>query len=117
LLARATGESSYLDQARRTARAALEHYGTGGRIAQQGLAFNAIFFKNLLRLSTLRPNPRYRQALQTYADTLWSSVDRSTGLLAVPPNLLVQSGLVQLYALLAWDLGDYHLLASGTTLR
>ncbi|MGH7881481.1 MAG: glycoside hydrolase family 76 protein [Candidatus Dormibacteraceae bacterium] len=117
LLSVATGHRVYLDQAVDLAGRALDFYDQAGRLLTQDVVFNAIFFKNLLRLSTLRPNPRYRQALQTYADTLWSSVDRSTGLLAVPPNLLVQSGLVQLYALLAWDLGDYHLLASGTTLR
>jgi uncharacterized protein YyaL (SSP411 family) len=115
LLYRATGTRSYLDQATTLAQHALDFYQQGGRLYTQDVIFNAIFFKNLLLLSAVRPNPRYRSAMQSYADTLAQAVDGSTGILAVQPynpvDLLVQSGYIQLQALLAWDPKDYELLA------
>jgi Glycosyl hydrolase family 76 len=115
LLSVATGQRAYLDQAALLAGRALDFYEGGGRLFTQDVVFNAIFFKNLLLLSVLRPDSRYRKALQTYADTLWQAVDGTSGLLAIQPykpvQLLVQSALVQLYALLAWNPGDYRLLA------
>lgn len=115
LLYLATGQRSYLTQATAIAHTALDFYGSGGRIYTQDVIFNAIFFKNLLFLSSIRPDGRYRAAMQDYADTLWEAVDPTTGLLAVQPykpiDLNVQAGLVQLQALLAWKPADYHLLA------
>ncbi|MGI8869743.1 MAG: glycoside hydrolase family 76 protein [Mycobacteriales bacterium] len=115
LLHLATGSKSYLDQASRIAAAALDLYGRGGRLYTQDVIFNAIFFKNLLFLHSIRPDGRYRRELEKYADTLWEAVDPSTGLLTTQPyksvDLNVQAGLVQLQALLAWSPRDYHLLA------
>ena len=115
LLSRATGDGSYLDRAVQLAGKALDFYAQGGRIFSQDVIFNAIFFKNLLLLDTIRPDGRYRQALQAYADTLWQAVDSDTGLLAIQPynpvDLLVQAALVQLFGLLAWSPIQYRNLA------
>jgi rhamnogalacturonyl hydrolase YesR len=115
LLYQATGDSAYLDQAVDIATRAISFFSRGGRLFTQDVIFDAIFFKNLLFLSSIRPDTRYRDALRAYADTLWEAVDPSTGLLKVQPyrplDLIVQAGLVQLNALLAWSPSDYHLLA------
>lgn len=115
LLYLATGKGSYLDDAARIASTAVDFYMSGGRIYTQDAIFNAIFFRNLLFLNSIRADGRYRQALQTYADTVWQAVDPTTGLLAVQPynpvDLNVQAALVQVQALMAWDPRDYHLLA------
>lgn len=115
LLHLATGKGSYLDAATKIASAAIDFYMNDGRIYTQDAIFNAIFFKNLLFLSSIRPDGRYRRALQSYADTIWQQVDPATGLLTTAPNqpidLLVQAALVQVQALMALNPRDYHLLA------
>ena len=114
-LNRVTDESAYLDRAAQIADAALAYYAPGDRLAAQPVAFNAIFFKNLLRLDAARPDPRYRTTLQRYVDSLWQQVDPSTGLLRPRPaeaaTLLDQAALVQLCALLAWNPEQYASLA------
>lgn len=111
LLAQATGEQAHLDRAVQLAHQALDFYEAAGRLFTQDRIFDAIFFRNLLRLHSVRPDGGYRQAMQSYADRLWEAVDPATGVLAVQPykpvDLLDQAALVQLYALLAWDPAQY----------
>ena len=115
LLYKATSQQAYLSLATDIANRALDFYSQAGRLYTQDVIFNAIFFKNLLSLSSIRPDGRYRSALQSYADALWQGVDAATGLLKIQPykplDVIVQAGFVQLFAMLAWDPGDYHLLA------
>lgn len=105
LLSRATDDRRYLTRAEELARQALAHDGRSGGFRSQPVAFNAIFFQNLLRLDAVRPDLRSRGALRAYAEELWRSVDEATGLLrlalAEPTRLLDQAALVQLFALLA----------------
>lgn len=106
LLARATGESSYLDRARQTAQAALAHYGAEDRLEHQGLAFNAIFFKNLALLDEETHDGAYRQPLSDYTEQLWTGKrDPSTCLFQPAPDrgpgVLSQAAAVRLYATLA----------------
>ncbi len=105
LLHQATGDPAYLEQAQQIADAALTYFGSGDGFSTQPAAFNAIFFRNLLRLAAVRPDARYRAALQTYSRLLWQQVDPSTGLLrpqpSEPATLLDQAALVQVSALLA----------------
>ncbi len=108
LLYRITGETTYLRQAEHTAQAAMQYFGSGGRYYIQPPIFDAIFFKNLLLLDSVHHDPKYRQAMQAYADEVWQSYrDPSTGLFRFdaykPVQLLEQAAMVQIYAALAWD--------------
>jgi hypothetical protein len=119
LLARRAGgrdSARHLEQAEAIAARTLEHYA--GRLDRQPAAFNAILFRNLLLLdgatgvATLRA--RIRMTMERYAESAWRMYrdrhDRfrfSRG----GPTLLDQSAMVQIYALLAWDRGDYGRLA------
>jgi len=112
LLYRLTGDEAYLRQAQRTAEAALRYFGSGGRLYIQPPIFDAIFFKNLLLLDSVAHDPRYRRAMQAYADEVWrAAYDPSTGLFRFdasrPVQLLEQAAMVQLYAALAWDRREY----------
>ncbi len=116
LFYRITGDRAYLDKANAIADAALAYYGGAGRLYKQDPPFNAIFFKNLLLLDSVDHDPRYRRAMQAYADEVWKSVrNPATGLFefdgARPVKLLFHSAMVQIYASLAWDARDYPLMA------
>lgn len=116
LLYRITGDRIYLQQAEQDAEAALQYFGSAGRYYSQPAIFDAIFFKNLLLLDSVHHAPHYRQAMQAYADHVWTSVrDRATGLFPFTPSqpvqLLDQAAMVQVYACLAWAARDYGLIA------
>jgi hypothetical protein len=103
LLHRATGDEAYLDRAERTASAALARWPTE-QLLGQDIAFNALFFRNLLLLNAVRPDQAYLDALTAYADTIWSGYsDPQTGLhtTSQPLTLLDQAAATRLYALLA----------------
>jgi hypothetical protein len=68
----ATGDRRYLDRAKQTADAALEHFGEGNRLWTQAPVFNAIFFRNLLALHATDPNPKYLAAIDSYLDRVWT---------------------------------------------
>ena len=111
LLYRATGKKRYLQQARRTAEAALAYYADG-KYWEQPARFHAIFFANLLRLWTITHDERYRTAMRDYADEAYERfVDRSTGLYRFegdePVTLLEQAGMVRIQAMSAWSPRDY----------
>jgi uncharacterized protein YyaL (SSP411 family) len=94
LLARATGQRAYLDQARATARAALARYGGSGYRGEPPI-FVAIFFGdlNLVRAQL----PSYRTALGNYLRrhvTLGPNGHFGS-------NLVFQAAAVQLYSLAA----------------
>jgi hypothetical protein len=115
LLFKATGERRYLERAKSIASAALAFYGAEDRLWRQPARFNSIFFKNLLILDSVAPNPAYRRAMQEYADRAYREArDPETGLyhfVPGPVQLLEQSAAVQINALLAWPRSRYHLLA------
>jgi predicted alpha-1,6-mannanase (GH76 family) len=99
-----TGDAAYLDRATRTAQAAIERYAGDGWFTQSP-AFNAIFFKHLLLLDAVRPDPAYRAALQAYADAAWTWLRNPANDLfddrpEHPALLIDQSAMVQIYALL-----------------
>ncbi|OQO94553.1 glycosyl hydrolase [Saccharomonospora piscinae] len=115
LLYRATGEPEYLDQARDTATRALAHYAADDRYFTQPARFHAIFFANLLRLGTLRPDPAYYDAMRAYAEQARARVhDPDTGLYRFtgddPVLLLEQAGMLRIEAMLAWHPDDHAML-------
>lgn len=111
-----TGDKKYLERAQQTAKAALDYYGKDDRLWKSSPAFNAIFFRNLLALDAVAPNPAYRQALDGYLDRLWKQArNPQTGLFTeggigryqdTSASLLDQSGVAQLFALQAWRKED-----------
>jgi predicted alpha-1,6-mannanase (GH76 family) len=117
LLARHAEEGSvYLARAEAIAAKALRHYA--GTYESRPAAFNAIFFRNLLGLHAATADDslrqRIRDAMSAYAESAWATRrDRHDrfrfGISG--PTLLDQSAMVQVYALLAWDPGDYRALA------
>ncbi len=121
-----TGDSAYLDRAKKTAAAALKHFGRGDVMwSGQPPAFNAIFFRNLLALDAWAPDPSYRVALDGYLNRAWNEGrDSVTGLFdqggiaaygtneGDPPNIIDQAGLAQLYALQAWSREDLKTLVA-----
>lgn len=115
LLYEITGEKPYLDEAERIADRALEYFGREG-LFEEDMAFAAIFFKNLLLLQNVDSDPRYRRAMQAYADAIWNRArDPETNLIRrdsdSPTHLLQQSAFVQINAALAWVRPDYDELA------
>jgi hypothetical protein len=96
LLARATGQRSYLEQARRSARTALAHYGASGYKGEPPI-FVAIFFGDLNLLRRVAPLPSYRSALRDYVRrhvTLRTNGHFGT-------SLVFQAAAAQLYSLAA----------------
>ncbi len=108
-LYRATGDRAYLDRARATADAALEHYGTEDRLWKQAPVFNAIFFRNLLALHATSPDPKYVRAVDAYLERAWTDArNPETGLFSEggigfygehAGSVIDQGALSQLYAI------------------
>jgi hypothetical protein len=102
LLHRATGDPAYLDHAKATAAAALERFEVA-LLLEQGAAFNAVFFRNLLVLDQVAPDGAYRAAASDYGDAMWR--DRRnprTGLFSGGPSFLNNTApMLEIYALLA----------------
>ena len=113
---RITGEQAHLEKAKQTATAALQHFGEEG-LWKQAPAFNAIFFRNLMKLE----DPAVDKALEGYLEKVWSqALDQDSGLFHRSGHgmgsyeghgdvsTIDQAGLVQLYALQDWSAGERH---------
>ncbi|GLY74088.1 glycoside hydrolase family 76 protein [Actinoallomurus iriomotensis] len=113
-LYRGTGDAGYLKKAVDDAHASLAYWTQGTRLHDQPAIFNAFYFKDLLALDALRPDPAYRKAVSTYADDTYdTNRDAATGLFrfqpsgggdydpAAPAETLEQSAMVQIFAILA----------------
>lgn len=121
LLAEATGDPSYLAEARATATAAAGHYGLD-KLVRNGPAFNAVYFRNLFLLPSgsvpdtdpplgSGPSPGASSAVRqppgwalagTYDDLMWEERDRRNGLFPGGGTPLNKMGpMVQIDALLA----------------
>ncbi|HVX47702.1 MAG TPA: glycoside hydrolase family 76 protein [Mycobacteriales bacterium] len=115
LLFEATGQRKYLQQAEKTAQGSYDFYITQGHLDGQGPTFNAIYFKNLLLLESVTGGHKYRDAMQAYADRLWSDArDPATGVFHFndtgTTDVIEQSSMIQIYATLAWPRGQARLL-------
>ncbi|TCC64279.1 glycosyl hydrolase [Kribbella pittospori] len=115
LLFKATGDGQYLRDAKSVANASLAFYGAEDRLWKQPTRFNSIYFKNLLILDSVAPDPRYKKTMQAYADRAWTEArDPATNLYHFaegPVQLLEQAGITQIQALLSWPRSKYDLLA------
>ena len=103
-LYRATGERRYLNEAERTANAALAmlkdplHSG-------EPASFLAIFYRDLLQLNAIAPSRNDRAAVESFANAVWTwERNANTGLFYfghTNATLLDQAAMVQVYAALA----------------
>ncbi len=110
-LFRSTGDRRYLDRAKQTADAALEHFGTEDRLWKSAPVFNAIFFRNLLSLHATSPDPKYLAALDGYLERVWRDArNPETGLFdrggighygRAAGSVIDQGALSQLFAIRA----------------
>ncbi|MGE9696205.1 glycoside hydrolase family 76 protein [Streptomyces sp. NRRL F-5630] len=113
-LYRGTGDARYLKRAVEDARGSLAHWTEGSRLHDQPAVFNAFYFKDLLDLDSVHPDPAYLKAMSAYADSTYkSNRDTTTGLFRFQPSnggdydpqapaaTLNQSAMVQIFATLA----------------
>lgn len=104
LLATATGEEHYLEDALRTAAASLHRYQDGAALQREPPGFVAIYLRNLLLLDRARPDPSLRELAEAYAEHLYATRG-GDGLVRAPGGeegaLLGSAALVEIYALLA----------------
>jgi len=104
LLYQATGNSGFLYEARQTAAAALAYF-TPQRLGAEIPFFPAVYFRNLLYLDSITHDPPGPRIAQAYVNYAWSSLRLSNDLfVAGSPagaQLLVQSAITQIYALLS----------------
>lgn len=120
-LFRATGDQRFLDRARQTADAALEHYGSKDRLWKQPPSFNVIFFRNLLALHAAAPDPKYLATVDAYLERVWTEArNPETGLFdqggigyygSEPGTVLDQGALSQLFAIRALPQSEWATLA------
>lgn len=115
LLYQVTGDEQALQKAQQTAQAALDHYSQGDRLWQHSPAFNAVFFRNLLKIPQHSP---VRALMETYLERAWQSgLDSSSALFEKQAGqgsyesghglqMIDQAGLIQLLALQAWNPAD-----------
>jgi hypothetical protein len=111
LLSRATGETRYLDEAKRIAAAAHAWFVTGNRMDREPPPFAAIYFKNLLLLESVTGGRTYRDAMRAYADRMWTTRrDPESGVLRPlrgRAELIDTGAIVQVEAVLAWNPADW----------
>lgn len=104
LLAEATGEHRYLEDACATADAALVHFDVEALLRPNGPAFNAIFFRNLFLLDRQVPDPRIADLALRYGDASWAEhPERRLGLFGSTGQRVLNATapLVEIYSLLA----------------
>lgn len=110
MLYQATGNATYLGEARQTAKAALAYF-TLPRLAEESPFFPSVYFRNLMYLDSITHDPPGRKLAQAYVDRVWAH-QRTKGnlfLFGTPPasELLWQAAIVQVYALLSEPAGRY----------
>jgi hypothetical protein len=101
----ATTDRRYLSRALRVGRASVSYFDAR-RLASQPPFFNAILADELMRLSALVGDRRYRSYVQAYADGMWDHArNRHTNLYVFGPRpvtqLLEQAAMVRVFAALA----------------
>jgi hypothetical protein len=104
LLYQATGNSEYLFQARKTARAALSYF-TPTRLGSENPFFPLIYFRNLMYLDSVTHDPPGPAIAQNYVNYAWSHLRLSDDVFVAgspaSAELLDQAAIVQIYALLS----------------
>ncbi len=101
LLAKRTGEETFLDDSAGTAAAYVNDL-SAAKLVPQDPAFNAVLFRNLLQLHRERPDPAYGSLLIDYGSTMWNTKRLNHGLFAGNGSQLNNAAaMIQIYALAA----------------
>ncbi|HTQ68880.1 MAG TPA: glycoside hydrolase family 76 protein [Solirubrobacteraceae bacterium] len=104
LLYQATHNGGYLYQARQTAKAALAYF-TPQLLGEEIPFFASVYFRNLLYLDSVTHDPPGARIAQAYVDYAWTHLREPNYLFVAgspaTAQLLVQSAIVQIYALLS----------------
>ncbi len=110
LLYQATGNGTYLYQARQTAKAALAYFTTE-KLELENPFFASVYFRNLLYLDSVTHDPPGSKLAQEYVNYAWGNLRLSDYLFVSgspsSSTLLGQSAIVQLYSLLSTPPGTY----------
>jgi hypothetical protein len=110
LLYQATGNGAFLYQARQSARAALAYF-TPERLGAEIPFFPSIYFRNLLYLDSVTHDPPGPKIAQAYVDYAWQHLRLSSNVFVAgspaTAQLLVQSAIAQIYALLSSPASTY----------
>jgi hypothetical protein len=102
----------YLEQAKETANATLHRIETRANwLWKQAPVFNAILFRNLLKLGDVTDDPRFRQALERYVARIEAQARSRDGFYVLgnighyggERGTIDQAGIAQMFALLAMD--------------
>ena len=112
LLYQSTHNKEYLNRADNLANTAIQYYETDNRLTSQPAVFNAIFFRNLLKLSTFNHDQHYIKFINAYATMEWNTNrDNQTNLFSFGDiETLQQAGMVQIYSLLSLKKDEYKLI-------
>jgi hypothetical protein len=101
LLAQQTGDSSFAELSVETAASYFESRGVHELLTQDP-AFNAVFFRNLLILDTVRPDSQYVGLMADYADAMWTNRRLRHGLFAGNGSPLNNAAaMLQIFSLMA----------------
>ena len=104
LLFQATHNGGYLYQARQTAKAALSYF-TPQLLGEEIPFFASVYFRNLLYLDSVTHDPPGARIAQAYVNYAWTHLRLQNNLFVAgspaSAQLLVQSAIVQIYALLS----------------
>jgi len=110
LLARCTGDDTWIERAVQTARRSADHFAIDDRLWQQPPVFNAIYFRNLLALLAVAPDDRLLASYDAYLDRLWHEARDRRGLFVGAGvgsydrrPTIDQAGVVQMLAFRAWE--------------
>jgi hypothetical protein len=110
LLYQATGNPNYLSQARTTANAAVAYF-TPELLGSEIPFFSSVYFRNLLYFDAVTHDPPGPRIVQAYVNYAWNNLRLSNNVfVAGSPasgQLLVQSAIVQMYALLSSPASTY----------
>ncbi|HEY2631826.1 MAG TPA: glycoside hydrolase family 76 protein [Solirubrobacteraceae bacterium] len=110
LLYQATGNSTYLSEARQTASAA-QAYFTVQRLLGENPFFPSVYLRNLMYLDSLTHESYGGQLAQSYVNYMWVNRRLKSGLFVfgspLSSQLLVQAAVVQIYSLLSTSPSTY----------
>ncbi|HEV3229731.1 MAG TPA: glycoside hydrolase family 76 protein, partial [Solirubrobacteraceae bacterium] len=110
MLYKATGDQSYLDQARDTEQATLSYFDPASFIDEPPF-FVSVVFRNLLLFNSVSPNPVIPEMVKGYADWAWNTQRRKNGLYSFSTdetNLLSQAAVINAYAMLVEPIDSFY---------